>query len=148
MTPDRGAGARQTLVESSQRDPRDSASPPQRLIGEQELVRAGPSAGTRRRSRSSSGGIADRLHAVVVRLVDHRHEAEDVTQEAFVRAWRSIGRFNGDAQFFTSLYRIGVNEAHRRSERSRRGVLRGIRSLDVESVDPADVSQAPERAAE
>lgn len=91
---------------------------------------------------------ADHLHAVVSRLVDNSQEAEEVTQETFVRAWRALGSFKGDSQFFTWLYRIGVNEAHRRSERSHRGVLRGIRSLDMEPIDPPDLTEAPHRRAE
>lgn len=55
---------------------------------------------------------ADRLHAVVQRLVNDEHEAQEVTQETFLRAWRGLGGFKGDAQFFTWLYRIGVNEAN------------------------------------
>ena len=61
---------------------------------------------------------ADRLYAVVLRFVADGDEAEEVTQEAFLRAWRSIGRFEGRAQFFTWLYRIGINEAKRRAERT------------------------------
>ena len=65
---------------------------------------------------------ADRLFGVVLRMVSDRQEAEEVTQEAFLRAWRGLGGFKGDARFFTWLYRIGVNEARRRLERgSRRG---------------------------
>src|SRR5919198_3814823 len=60
---------------------------------------------------------ADRLYAVVVRLTLDEQEAEEVTQEAFLRAWRSISRFPGSARLFTWLYRIGVNEAKRRAER-------------------------------
>jgi len=44
---------------------------------------------------------ADRLYAVVLRFVADAAEAEEVTQEAFLRAWRSISRFEGRAQFFT-----------------------------------------------
>jgi RNA polymerase sigma-70 factor, ECF subfamily len=54
---------------------------------------------------------ADRLYAVVLRFVADGGEAEEVTQEAFLRAWRSIGRFEGRSRFFTWLYRIGINEA-------------------------------------
>src|SRR5215207_5885961 len=60
---------------------------------------------------------ADRLYAVVVQFVAGGAEAEEVTQEAFLRAWRSIGRFEGRSRFFTWLYRIGINEAKRRAER-------------------------------
>ena len=83
---------------------------------------------------------ADRLHAVVRRLVDDDHDAEEVTQETFLRAWRAIGKFNGDSQFFTWLYRIGVNEASRRTARNRK---RGpVARLD-DQVDPADARPGP-----
>lgn len=88
---------------------------------------------------------ADRLYAVVVRLVPDRHEAEEVTQEAFVRAWRAISGFKGDARFFTWLYRIGVNEAQRRAQRRARA---RVASLDEQAVDPPDPGPAPDRQAE
>ncbi len=59
---------------------------------------------------------ADRLHAVVHRPVNDEQEAQEITQETFLRAWRGIGGFKGEAQLFTWLYRIGVNEANRRLE--------------------------------
>ena len=60
---------------------------------------------------------ADQLYAIVVRFVADGEEAREVTQEAFLRAWRSIGRFEGRSRFFTWLYRIGINEAKRRATR-------------------------------
>jgi RNA polymerase sigma-70 factor, ECF subfamily len=89
---------------------------------------------------------ADRLYAVVLRFVADGDEAQEVTQEAFLRAWRSIGRFQGRSRFFTWLYRIGVNEAKRRAAR-RRSVA--VVSLDDELVpDAPDWSQAPETQSE
>ena len=85
---------------------------------------------------------ADRLYAVVLRFVADGDEAQEVTQEAFLRAWRSIARFEGRSAFFTWLYRIGINEAKRRA--SRRPPV-PIVSLDDEPVPEApDWSEAPE----
>lgn len=56
---------------------------------------------------------ADRLYAVVLRFLGDPADAEEVTQETFLRAWRGIDRFQGRSQFFTWLYRIGLNEAKR-----------------------------------
>lgn len=60
---------------------------------------------------------ADRLYAVLLRYTGDAEEAEEATQEAFLRAWRRIEGFEGRSQFFTWLYRIGINEAKRRAER-------------------------------
>jgi len=89
---------------------------------------------------------ADQLHAVVLRLADDRHEAEEITQETFLRAWRGIDRFKGEARFFTWLYRIGVNEA-RRSSQQRSG-LRAVTSLEQHRIDPRDPAPGPAQAAE
>lgn len=86
---------------------------------------------------------ADRLYAVVVRFLGDRHLAEEATQEAFLRAWRGIGRFQGRSQFFTWLYRIGLNEAKRAA--TRQAQTRQVRSLDEEPLpDAPDWSEAPE----
>jgi RNA polymerase sigma-70 factor (ECF subfamily) len=84
----------------------------------------------------------DRVYAVARQLGLPSDAAEDVTQEAFLRAWRSIGTFRGDARFFTWLYRIAVNEAKRRLERQPARSL--VRSLDDDrAVEPPDVRQEP-----
>jgi RNA polymerase sigma-70 factor, ECF subfamily len=90
---------------------------------------------------------ADRLYAVVLRFVADADEAEEVTQEAFLRAWRSIDRFQLRSQFFTWLYRIGINEAKRRAERRlRAGTVSSIDDTPIE--DAPDWSEAPEFRAE
>src|SRR5919106_4026351 len=86
---------------------------------------------------------ADRLYAVVLRFVADVDEAEEVTQETFLRAWRSIDKFERRSQFFTWLYRIGINEAKRRAER--RPPAGTVTSLDDSPLDEApDWSDAPE----
>jgi len=51
----------------------------------------------------------ERLMSVIYNMTSNREDAADLTQEAFVKAFRSIGRFKGKSSFFTWLYRIGVN---------------------------------------
>jgi RNA polymerase sigma-70 factor (ECF subfamily) len=48
---------------------------------------------------------------LVARLLRDPTEAEDVAQEAFVKAYRALGSFRGDSAFYTWLYRIAVNTA-------------------------------------
>ena len=52
-----------------------------------------------------------KLARLVSRLVRDPAEAEDVTQEAFVKAYRALPSFRGDSAFYTWLYRIGINTA-------------------------------------
>lgn len=90
---------------------------------------------------------ADRLYAVVLRFTADPDEAEEVMQEAFLRAWRSIARFQGRSAFFTWLYRIGINEAKRRA--GRRPPPGKETSLEDSPIDQApDWSEAPEVRAE
>src|SRR5437016_10779737 len=61
----------------------------------------------------------DRLFNTVYRLLDNAEDAQDVVQEAFIHAYQSLDRFQGNSLFFTWLYRIAVNTAisHRRKQR-------------------------------
>jgi RNA polymerase sigma-70 factor (ECF subfamily) len=52
-----------------------------------------------------------RLMRLVSRIVREPAEAEDVVQESFIKAYRAIRYFRGDAAFYTWLYRIGINTA-------------------------------------
>jgi RNA polymerase sigma-70 factor (ECF subfamily) len=75
---------------------------------------------------------------LVARLLRDPAEAEDVAQEAFVKAYRALGSFRGDSAFYTWLYRIAVNTA-RNSIASRQR-----RPLDYE----ADLSENEQSAVE
>ncbi|HEY2346035.1 MAG TPA: RNA polymerase sigma factor [Xanthomonadaceae bacterium] len=53
-----------------------------------------------------------RVHAVVWRLIGgHEARAEELTQEAFVRAWQALARFRFESSFTTWLHRLAVNTA-------------------------------------
>lgn len=52
-----------------------------------------------------------RLGRLISRFVRDSAEAEDVTQEAFIKAYRALPAFRGESAFYTWLYRIGINTA-------------------------------------
>jgi RNA polymerase sigma-70 factor (ECF subfamily) len=52
-----------------------------------------------------------RLGRLISRFVRNSAEAEDVTQDAFIKAYRALPSFRGDSAFYTWLYRIGINTA-------------------------------------
>jgi len=75
---------------------------------------------------------------LVARLLRDPAEAEDVAQEAFVKAFRAIGSFRGDSAFYTWLYRIAVNTARNAMASRQR------RPLDYQ----ADLSESEQTAVE
>lgn len=52
-----------------------------------------------------------RVAQLVSRYVSNAAEVEDVTQEAFIKAYRALPKFRGDSAFYTWLYRIAANAA-------------------------------------
>jgi RNA polymerase sigma factor (sigma-70 family) len=52
-----------------------------------------------------------KLVSVVGRYINDWAECQDVAQEAFIRAYRAIGAFRGDSQFYTWIYKIAINTA-------------------------------------
>jgi RNA polymerase sigma-70 factor (ECF subfamily) len=64
-------------------------------------------------SREAFDAIVERhrraVYQVCYRFVNNHEDASDLSQEAFVRAWRGLGNFNGQAALSTWLYRIAVN---------------------------------------
>lgn len=63
--------------------------------------------------RSAFDGLVERhqrqVFAVCYRYLSNREDAADLTQEVFIRAYRSLSRFRGDSAFSTWLHRIAVN---------------------------------------
>ncbi len=84
----------------------------------------------------------DRVYNVCYRFVGHAEDARDLTQEAFLKAYRSIHRFQRESGFYTWLFRIAMNAAltHRKKAR-----LRLAGSLDANEADtiPAPPDRSP-----
>jgi RNA polymerase sigma-70 factor, ECF subfamily len=84
----------------------------------------------------------DRLYSTVLRLVGSSEDAEDVLQDAFVRAFERLDQFHGDSSFYTWIYRIAVNLALSGYRRRRvRSSLKRSRMWSAPvSSEPADLS--------
>src|SRR3954447_9962440 len=52
-----------------------------------------------------------RIERLIGRMVRDTNLIEDIAQETFIRAYRALSQFRGEAQFYTWLYRIAVNTA-------------------------------------
>ena len=77
-----------------------------------------------------------RIVSLVARYVSDPSEAQDVAQEAFIKAYRAIDRFRGDSAFYTWLYRIAINTAKNwLVARKRRPPATDIDAADAEQYD-------------
>ena len=77
-----------------------------------------------------------KILGLIVRFVRDPHEAQDVAQEAFIKAYRALANFRGDSQFYTWLYRIAINTAKNYlGARGRRPPESDISAEDAEFMD-------------
>jgi len=88
----------------------------------------------------------DRIITVVARVAGAGADAEDLAQEAFVKAFGAIARFDGRSALFTWLYRIAVNTARDDIARRRRRPVVPLEGADGSRVDPPDPSESPKEA--
>src|SRR5438128_4862637 len=101
------------------------------------------------------------IYGLLYRLTENAEEARDLTQETFLRAFQSIGRFRGEADLRTWIYRIAINQARNRwrwwrrrrrdatvsldsiGERGELPLAANLRNQDA--VDPEEETLAHER---
>jgi RNA polymerase sigma-70 factor (ECF subfamily) len=57
------------------------------------------------------GKYQHKVIGLVTRYVRDHHEAQDVAQDAFIKAYRALANFRGESAFYTWLYRIAINTA-------------------------------------
>jgi RNA polymerase sigma-70 factor (ECF subfamily) len=86
----------------------------------------------------------DRIYASVLRQVRDEHKAMDITQEAFIQAYRAIDTYEDRARFSTWMYRIAMNliTSHYRHERAqKRGGSKTETSLQIEGMPEPSADQ-------
>src|SRR6195952_4034915 len=81
-----------------------------------------------------------KLVKLVMRYVRNPAEAEDIAQEAFIKAYRALPQFRGDSAFYTWLYRIAINTAknYLASQGRRAPTTTGSDAEEAETFDDAD----------
>jgi RNA polymerase sigma-70 factor, ECF subfamily len=100
----------------------------------------------------------DRLYSTILRLVGGPEDAQDVLQDAFVRAFEKLDQFHGESSFYTWIYRIAVNLAlsgHRKRKQRRfsrapesgKGILGEEPADESPETDPSFALERVEREA-
>ncbi len=90
----------------------------------------------------------DLVYTIALRVVGDEDEADDVAQEAFVRAYRALGRFRGDSKFSSWVYRIAVNRGltHLKRRKRRAVTIDFVAEPHIEApAAMADKSTDPEQ---
>lgn len=82
------------------------------------------------------------IYALAYRVIGREEEARDVVQETFLRAFRSIANFRGQAKFSSWIYRIALNLCRDWIRRERRAPI----TPTPEGVDVIEMAVAPEPA--
>jgi RNA polymerase sigma-70 factor, ECF subfamily len=86
-----------------------------------------------------------RVYNIAFRMLDNHDDAADVTQEAFIKAYRAFGNFRGDSSVYTWLYRIAVNCCKNRLKERERPGHYGLDSLEtLRDEDNAEQTQIPD----
>ena len=84
----------------------------------------------------------DRLFNTVYRLLGSIEDAQDVVQDTFLNAYRSLDSFKGDAEFFTWLYRIAWNTAASLKRKQKAALSLHAGRNGQGAIDPLDSSES------
>ncbi len=98
-------------------------------------------AGDKRAFEQLVGKYQRKLGRLLARFIRDQAEVEDVTQEAFIKAYRALPSFRGESAFYTWLYRIGINTAknHLVARGRRAPTSTEFDSDEAESFDDAEL---------
>jgi len=93
----------------------------------------------------------DRIYGVIFRMVREPTLAEELTQDVFIKAFRNLSSFRGDARFSTWVYRIAVNICHDQRESAaarNRARETSLDSPELSHLDPPAPKSRPDEAME
>jgi RNA polymerase sigma-70 factor (ECF subfamily) len=82
----------------------------------------------------------ERIYATVYHMTSNHEDANDLTQETFIKAYRALKSFKGDASFYTWVYRIAVNKTiNFLKQRKHRGGQMSLNDLDFNAEHDPDL---------
>ncbi len=84
------------------------------------------------------GNYQQRIFATLLGMLGNRHDAEDVTQETFLTAFRKLDQFEQRSSFYTWLHRIAFNAAIDLQRRKKRTKSRFVSGDGIEHAEPGD----------
>ena len=91
---------------------------------------------------ASFGFLVDKYQNMVftlaIKMLKHREDSEEVSQDAFIKAYKSLSRFNGESKFSTWLYRIAYNTCLDRIKKN----SKFINDVELNEVTSNEVFQA------
>lgn len=79
----------------------------------------------------------ERIYYTIRRMVLNHDDADDLTQEVFIKIFNSLGEFRGESKFFTYLYRIAVNYSLNHLNRNKKTASKTVdaETREIESSD-------------
>jgi len=88
----------------------------------------------------------ERIYSAIYHMTANHEDANDLAQETFIKAYRALPSYKGDASFFTWLYRIAVNKTLNFLRQRKNRVHMSLNDLDAQTEnDPALVSLISEK---
>ena len=94
----------------------------------------------------------ERIYATVYHMTANHEDANDLAQDAFIKAYHALATFKGDSSFYTWVYRIAVNKTLNFLKQRRNKVHLSLNDLDLNAEHEPDLvalisDQTPHRAA-
>jgi len=83
-----------------------------------------------------------RVYGMIYNMTSNREDAADLTQDAFIKSFQSINRFQGQSSFFTWLYRIAVNSTLTHLRKNSLRTFFSLEKVDENDRQSAEVIEA------
>ena len=81
-----------------------------------------------------------RVYATVYHMTSSHEDADDLTQESFIKAYKALKRFKGESSFYTWIYRIAVNRTiNFLKQRKRKSYHMSLNDMDMQVEKHADL---------